>query len=296
MKRLIVAVAATVLAGEVWAETITVKAGETLKWPADRKLTGEVLVKEGPGTLDLSGVAMDNAGLDIRDGAVYFTATGDRAVTARYFRFTVQASRPGKPEAPIHGGSGSQISEFRLLKDGKVIPYPEGTTATSPSPGDQSAEGAPKAIDNDTHTKWYGGYRSPLTIDLTRPVTFDAYTFVTANDAIGRDPHTWTVEAGFEKRGKISWAGLGGETGYLAPEARFTEAGKLFKVGMRDAFPFDYPITVGPKGKLILENLNETTDALAGSGVIELRHATLSITEPATFSGTAFGSGSVTYP
>ncbi|MBP5321842.1 MAG: discoidin domain-containing protein [Kiritimatiellae bacterium] len=297
MKRLAMMAAGAILCGTVAAETVTVKAGETVTWPAGKPVAGELLIKEGAGTLDLTGAELKNAGLEIREGAVSFSSPGESGpVTAQFFRFTVQASRPGKSEAPIYGGSGSQLAEFQLLKGGEMLPYPEGTTATSPSPGDASREGAPKAIDRDIYTKWYGGYGSPLTIDLTRPLTFDAYTFVTANDAIGRDPYTWTVEIGIKRKRGITWIPVGGETGFLAPEERFKPVGKRFTLRLREAFPPDYPVTIRGKGRLILDGVNETSDSLAGEGLVELRNATLTLKSPSAFTGTVCGNGTVSYP
>ena len=112
MKRLCFAVAAICLGAG--AETISVPAGKTMTVAPGRRFAGDVLVKEGEGTLDLTGATLANAGLDIREGAVRFAAGASAAVTARFLRFDVRKTRPGKKGPPEYGGSGSQFSEFRL--------------------------------------------------------------------------------------------------------------------------------------------------------------------------------------
>ena len=114
MRNLFFAVATACLAAS--AETISVPAGKTERVEPGRRFEGNVLVKEGEGTLDLTGAVLANAGLDVREGAVRFAAGASAIVTARYLRFDVRETRPGKKGPPEYGGSGSQFSEFRLIK------------------------------------------------------------------------------------------------------------------------------------------------------------------------------------
>ncbi len=116
------------------AETISVPAGETIKVEPGRRFDGAVLVKEGEGTLDLTGAVLANEGLDIRAGAVRFAAGASSSVTARYLRFDVRETRPGKKGPPEYGSSGSQFSEFRLYRGGKVLPMPQGARAMNGNP------------------------------------------------------------------------------------------------------------------------------------------------------------------
>jgi hypothetical protein len=88
-----------------------------------------MLVKEGEGTLDLTGAVLANAGLDIRSGTVRFAAGASSTVTTRFLRFAVRETRPGKKGPPEYGGSGSQFSEFRLYRGGKMLPMPQGAKA-----------------------------------------------------------------------------------------------------------------------------------------------------------------------
>ena len=104
MKRLCFAVAAICLGAG--AETISVPAGKTVSVEPGRRFAGDVLVKEGEGTLDLTGAVLANEGLDIRAGAVRFAAGASSTVTVRFLRFDVRETRPGKKGPPEYASSG----------------------------------------------------------------------------------------------------------------------------------------------------------------------------------------------
>jgi hypothetical protein len=280
------AVAAICLASA--AETISVPAGKTVKIEPGRRFEGGVLVKEGEGILDLSGAVLANAGLDVREGVVRLAAGASSTVTARFLRFDVRETRPGKKGPPEYGNSGSQFSEFRLYRGGKVLPMPKGAKAMNGNPS--MREGPQKALDGDLKTKCYF---NPLIVDLGEEVTFDGYSFVTANDAIGRDPRSWTLSAGTEVGGDISWSGIGSVQGFEAPKERFTEAGKIFPVALNDVLPVNYPVTVGAKGRLVLSGATETLEDCTGSGLILLEDATVEFAPQASFSGSVSGAGNV---
>ena len=272
------------------AETISVPAGKTVQIEPGRRFEGGVLVKEGDGVLDLTGAVLANAGLDIRAGAVRFVAGASSTVTARFLRFDVRETRPGKKGPPEYGGSGSQFSEFHLYRGGKVLPMPKGAKAMNGNPS--MREGPQKALDGDLKTKCYF---NPLIVDLGEEVTFDGYSFVTANDAIGRDPRSWTLSAGTEVGGNMSWSGIGLVQGFEAPKERFTEAGKIFPVALNDVLPVNYPVTVRAKGRLVLSGATETLERCAGEGLIVLEDATVDFGPQATFSGSVVGGGSVSW-
>ena len=272
------------------AETISVPAGQTMTVESGRRFEGEVLVKEGTGTLDLSGAVLANKGLEIHEGSVLLKAgQGASTVTTRFVKFNVSQARPAKSGPPEYGNSGSQFSEFRLYLNGKVLPMPEGA---HPLVGPDSREGPAKGIDGNLKTKCY---YNPLQIDLGREVTFDGYSYVTANDAIGRDPYCWTVEAGVADGSHVQWMTMGTVSKFEAPKERFTEVGKIFPVCLKDKLPSNYPVKVCGKGRLVLDGLTETLEAVSGSGLIELRDSKLDIGREATFSGTVCGTGSVQY-
>jgi len=272
------------------AETISVPAGKTVTVEPGRRFAGDMLVKEGEGTLDLTGAVLANAGLDIRSGTVRFAAGASSTVTARFLRFAVRETRPGKKGPPEYGGSGSQFSEFRLYRGGKMLPMPQGAKAMNGNPS--MREGPQKALDGDLKTKCYF---NPLIVDLGEDVTFDGYSFVTANDAIGRDPRSWTLAAGTETDGDIAWCTVGSVDGFEAPAARFTEAGKIFPVKLNDVVPANYPVTVGAKGRLVLAGASETLERCFGEGLIVLENASVDFAPQATFSGSVAGGGAVTW-
>ena len=288
MRKLVFAIAAAWLA--VGAETISVPAGKTVKVESGRRFDGAVLVKEGEGTLDLTGAVLANAGLDVRAGTVRFAAGASATVTARYLRFDVRETRPGKKGPPEYGSSGSQFSEFRLYRGGKLMPMPQGARAMNGNPS--MREGPQKALDGDLKTKCYF---NPLIVDLGEDVTFDGYSFVTANDAIGRDPRSWTLSAGSEVDGDIAWSGIGSVSGFEAPKERFAEAGKIFPVALNDVLPVNYPVTVGAKGRLVLSGASETLERCAGEGLIVLENASVDFAPQATFSGSVAGGGAVSW-
>ena len=283
-------IAAASLSLMAGAETISVPAGKTVKMEPGRRFEGGVLVKEGEGVLDLTGAVLANDGLDIRAGAVKFAAGASSAVTARFLRFDVRETRPGKKGPPEYGGSGSQFSEFRLYRGGKVLSMPKGAKAMNGNPS--MREGPQKALDGDLKTKCYF---NPLVVDLGEEVTFDGYSFVTANDAIGRDPRSWTLSAGTEVGGDMSWSGIGSVQGFDAPKDRFAEAGKVFPVALNDVLPVNYPVTIGANGRLELSGATETLERCAGEGLIVLDDATVEFAPQATFSGSVMGGGSVSW-
>ena len=288
MRKLCFAMAVACLAAS--AETISVPAGKTVTVEAGRRFEGGVLVKDGDGTLDLTGSVLANAGLDIRAGAVRIAAGASATVTARFLRFVVHETRPGKKGPPEYGGSGSQFSEFRLYRSGKMLPMPKDAKAMNGNPS--MREGPQKALDGDLKTKCYF---NPLIVDLGEDVSYDGYSFVTANDAIGRDPRSWTLSAGTEVGGDIVWSGIGSVQGFEAPKERFTEAGKIFPVALNDVVPVNYPIAVGAKGRLVLSGATESLENCTGSGLILLEVATVEFAPQANFMGSVTGAGNVNW-
>ena len=288
MRKLCFAVAAACLAAS--AETISVPAGKTVTVEPGRRFAGDMLVKDGEGTLDLTGAVLANAGLDIRAGAVRIAAGASATVTARFLRFAVHETRPGKKGPPEYGGSGSQFSEFRLYRGGKVLPMPKDAKALNGNPS--MHEGPQKALDGDLKTKCYF---NPLIVDLGEEVTFDGYSFVTANDAIGRDPRSWTLSAGSEVDGEMVWSCIGSVQGFEAPKERFADAGKVFPVTLNDVLPAGYPVVVGAMGRLVLSGATEMLENCSGCGLIVLEDATVEFAPQATFGGSVSGGGTVNW-
>ena len=269
---------------------ISVPAGETVKVGAGCQFKGGVLVKTGAGTLDLSAAVLRNEGLEIREGAVLFASGGSSAVSCRYLRWNVTKTRPAKSAPPEYGNTGSQFSEFRLFRGGKMLPRPAHATAIC---ANDWAESPKKGIDGDLKTKCYA---NPFVADFGEEVTFDGYSFATANDAIGRDPASWTVEAGFATAAGIQWAPIGSVQGFEAPKARFAEAGKVFPVSVSDVVPAGYPVVVRAAGRLVLRGANEMLEAVSGDGLVQLEGgASVSFGADCAFTGTVCGGGGVNF-
>jgi hypothetical protein len=132
----------------------------------------------------------------------------------RYFRFVPVA---------VRAGTTVQIAEFQIMNEGARLP---GATATNPggskAPG--ATEGAQKANDNLTSTKWLDFNMQPLVLDFGTPVVADGYRFATANDAESRDPVGWRVEGSHD--GSF-WRVLDERSNFATPTQRFTYTATL---------------------------------------------------------------------
>ena len=267
--------------------TVFVPAGETLR--PTKALPGESLVKEGPGVLDISAAPLDGKSIVIREGAVRFAVekTGEpKAVKTRHLRWTITGTRPNAE----YSGSGPQFSEFRLFYKGEPVKFPAKTKSTSPH--HSAVEGADKGFDGNLRTKCY--QPTPFVLDFGTEITFDAYSYATANDAIGRDPRDWVLEIGERRNGKIVWRVAGVERGFDAPKARFTEAGKKFLTAPGGSFPLDCQIEVGGKGRLILDGVSGRLENVKGCGLVELVNSSATFPAGSGFTGSVIG-GAVTF-
>lgn len=71
-----------------------------------------------------------------------------------------------------------------------------GLTAVTASAQNLPNEGAEKLADGSPSTKWLAFARTGWVVyELAEPVAIEAYALSSANDAAGRDPKTWTLEA-----------------------------------------------------------------------------------------------------
>jgi len=127
-------------------------------------------------------------------------------VGGRFVRVTVTASRPGVSGAPDYANRSWQICDLKLLSGGAELSW-QGAKVVSPGRGVCAGEGPEKCLDGDVQTKFHGEYKVPLVVDLGAERTFDAYTFVTGNDAFGRDPRDWTLDVGvpYGDEGGVLW-------------------------------------------------------------------------------------------
>ena len=132
-------------------------------------------------------------------------------VSYRYFRFTPVTLRDAAPCCV-------QLSEFEFTLAGNVVGNP---TATNPGGNNPAGETPGMAVDGDTSTKWLDFNLGPLVFDFGSVVTVDSYRWATANDAIGRDPLRWIVDASNDG---VIWVTVHQQTDqdYPTPTARFT--------------------------------------------------------------------------
>ncbi len=237
------------------------------------------LVKGGTGTWSFVEARLANTGIRATGGRVAFAAP--TTVSSSLFRFTATKSRPAADGHPDHGNSGIQLSEFQLVLDGEVVPWPEGTTASDGRDNPTASEGALKAVDNvvqeknGSSNKWYYNGRplpKVLTITSPVPVEFDAYRFVTANDAKGRDPVSWTVEIGAEVDGEIVWRELDKQDDQeeVVPVSRYTATPAYDVQGMqaRTALPAGYELGIVAPAVAAFENAGDILTALSGNGTL----------------------------
>ena len=168
-------------------------------------------------------------------------------VKARYVRPTVTASRPAPAQPPFYGGRSWQICDWTLLRGGKALGW-DGAKVLGPDRGLVKGEGPAQCLDGNPLTKFHGAYGVPLVVDLGKDVVFDAYTFTTGNDAPGRDPYNWTLDAGVPSGGSITWKRVGWENGFLAPDGRRTVVKPAFKLDTR---PGNTCVSIMPMGDSI---------------------------------------------
>lgn len=187
----------------------------TLVW----SVTGEettVSIDQGIGAVPASGSRDVTPSTSTSYTITAQNASGTRTSTVfvsvgpfRYFRFVPVA---------VRAGTTVQISEFQLMKNGARL---TGATATNPggsnAPG--ATEGAQKANDNLTNTKWLDSNRQPLLLDFGVPIVTDGYRIATANDAESRDPVSWRVEGSHDGS---YWRVLDERSGYVTPTQRLT--------------------------------------------------------------------------
>ena len=187
----------------------------TLAWSVSGSGT-TVSIDHGIGTLPASGSIVVTPGTSATYILTATNTSGTRTATAavsvgpfRYFRFVPVA---------VRGGTTVQLAEFQLMKNGARL---TGATATNPagSNAPSATEGAEKANDNQTTTKWLDSNRQPLVLDFGAPTVADGYRFATANDADSRDPVSWRVEGSHDGS---YWRVLDARANYATPTQRFT--------------------------------------------------------------------------
>ena len=250
-----------------------------------------LFAKTGLGTMTLPAESIAyTGGTQVVGGTLRIQR--ENSMTAQLLRFLPLATRPDAQ----YSNTGYQISEFQVMLNGVGVANPGGTTAYAANPT-AGNEMAPKAVDGSITDKWYCSvYGTPLIITFGQPVTFNSYRWATANDALGRDPITWTLEVGVLGAGTTNWYMLDAQTNYAPTTARNTWIATNFVVytPFNNVIPDNHPVNVAAGARLALSNLKETIENLSGNGTLLLENSSVvTLTDVASFTGTVAGAGAL---
>ena len=191
-----------------------------------------------------------------------------------------------------------QLSEFQLLFNGQVCPYPAGTSAYAPLGYTNGSESPANAVDGNINNKFYqsNGNPNPLIIVLPVAVLFDGYAWYTGNDSTGRDPVTWTVETSMDG---VNWTVVDARANQAITSSRNALAGTYDVTTQQNAMNIFSDVsatTVAAPGVLSVSRTSETVGSLSGNGALRLNSsATFGINAftNAAFSGGITGTGTV---
>ena len=209
----------------------------TLSWDVVGAVTTSI--DQGIGTVPPSGTqtvtpsstttytltATNSLGPTTRSVTAAFGTPGP--VTFRHFRFTQTNLRDNVAANSI------QLAEFNFSNGGVDLDM-SGVTATNPGGRNPTNETPPLVVDANTATKWLDFNKGPLVLDFGAPVTVDAYTFTTANDAIERDPVSWTLEGSTDG---TNWTAIDSQEDFPTPDTRFTMTDPIQTLATGPSFP-----------------------------------------------------------
>lgn len=154
----------------------------------------------GSGTLDLAV----NTGINLSEISWYggTAVTGTPISSEREVSIPVETGRFDYYTLQGKTAKGSVVQITRLLTDLGIVRdvTPDGVFSVSRdnNDGPDAGEGSKKLVDNDVETKFLqSGFSGDLWFQLEfyNPVVLGGYTFTSGNDADGRDPLTWRLEA-----------------------------------------------------------------------------------------------------
>lgn len=129
-------------------------------------------------------------------GEVTFTKRNERIytvtrpVSGQYFRLMI--------EAVADGGSEAKLAEFELYGNGILTnDLTIGGIMTAQYESANSVEASDKLIDKTESTKYCADFplSSWICCEVPEPVKVNMYSLTSGNDAEGRDPSAWTLEA-----------------------------------------------------------------------------------------------------
>lgn len=154
----------------------------------------------GAGTLDLAV----NTDVNLSEVTWYegTTATGTPVSNEREINIPVQTGRFDYYTLQGKTPKGSVLQITRLLTDLGIVRdvTADGVLSVSRdnNGGPDAGEGSKKLVDNDITTKFlHSDFSGDLWFQLEfyDPIVLGGYTFTSANDADGRDPLNWRLEA-----------------------------------------------------------------------------------------------------
>lgn len=130
-------------------------------------------------------------------GEIVFTKRNERVsvdcprvVSGQIFRLTIETTNGGGTEA--------KLAEFELYGNGILDnDLTSGGTMTAQYESENSAEASEKLIDKKENTKYCGAFplSSWICCEVPTPVKVNMYSLTSGNDAEGRDPSAWVLEA-----------------------------------------------------------------------------------------------------
>ncbi len=236
--------------------------------------TGWLATAGSPGTQSAAG------SLSVGGGEFAF------GLGIRYVRFVPLRTRTVN--------SPPSLSEFQITRNGKVVPWPAGTTtsATTSTTGNESWY----SIDGDTRKAWLTSTAlgQSLTVVMPSSVVFDGYRWYTGSTTAGtsaNDPVAWEIYVSTDNT--TFYLADARDVGSAAiPTGRGTKAGQwALTRSVCSAFaPTSASVASGTVMRVQLAN--HAIGALAGTGTLDLKAGVnLAVGDLSGFAGAISGSG-----
>ena len=244
-------------------------------------LSGDLaLTKTGTGSLSVTGAS----GTQTATGPVTVTA-GDFALGlgVRQIRFV-----PTRTRTP---DTAPTLSEFQITRNGKVVPWPTGTStsATSSSANNPSRH----IILNDTRAAWQadtaqGQY---FTIHMPESVVFDGYRWYTSTPAINStagDPVAWEIHVSADNT--TFYLADARDVGTAISTLRSTKAGQWALGQYTGDALVPASVSVADGATFRVQLANHAVGVLSGAGTLDLRSGVrLDVADLSAFTGTISG-------
>jgi len=147
----------------------------------------------------------------------------------RYIKWEITQRKNSDNPGCANSNACIQVGELALTLNGTTLAWPNGASATNPGGDniDPNSYGAPEAIDGNVATKWFDRNfnndetsqdgDSVLIVDAGQPVTFNGYTWATADDTPARDPGSWSI---YGSNDNSTWTLLDGRSQQTITDAR----------------------------------------------------------------------------